>query len=253
MHSFPYLTSSRSQCLAGATGEVSQPHSPIRVAPKPKSRSAKCARNVFFDNRGFPDESKDFDNLLYNIDGGVILQKKRYPTPPLDTVDPKFNWEYSEQLHGKTLRKDLDLSHLLPAQAAALIDVIKKYWCVFDERGVFVPVRNYECVIDTGTASPIAIKKILYGPWEIPIMQKSISALAKVGQIRQIHDGQWLFKALLAPKPHQEHISDFKDFVWRFCINYIPLNQVMRQIAYPIPRCDSAVEGAFGGKMDLAL
>jgi hypothetical protein len=78
-------------------------------------------------------------------------------------------------------------------------------------------------------------------------MQKSIAALEKVGQIRQIHDGQWLFKALLAPKPHQEHVSNIKDFVWRFCVNYVPLNQVTCLIAYPIPRCDMAVKGAFGG------
>jgi hypothetical protein len=78
-------------------------------------------------------------------------------------------------------------------------------------------------------------------------MQKSIAALEKVGQIRQIHDGQWLFKALLAPEPHQEHVSNIKDFIWRFCVNYIPLNQVTRRIAYPIPCCNMAVEGAFGG------
>ncbi len=78
-------------------------------------------------------------------------------------------------------------------------------------------------------------------------MCRSITALKKVGQIIQIHDGQWLFKALLAPKPYQEHISNIANFVWRFCVNYIPLNQVTRQIAYPIPCCDNAVETAFRG------
>jgi hypothetical protein len=158
---------------------------------------------VFFDDRGLPDESDDYDNLLHNINGGVILQKKKFPTPSIDAVDPEFNWEYSDELHKEKLCNDLDLSHLSLEHAAALIAVIKEYWCVFDKHGTFVPIRNYECVIDTGNAAPIAIKKILYGPREIPIMHKSIAALAKVGQIRQIHDGQWLFKALLAPKPHQ--------------------------------------------------
>jgi hypothetical protein len=118
---------------------------------------------------------------------------------------------------------------------------------VFDDRGTFIPVRNYQCVIDTGSARPIAVKKTHYGPRETVIMRKSIAALEKVGQISQIHDGAWLFKALLAPKPHQEHISDIADFVWRFCVNYIPLNQVTKQVAYPIPRCDNAVEIAFCG------
>jgi len=72
-------------------------------------------------------------------------------------------------------------------------------------------------------------------------MKKCISKLLKLGHIRQIHDGQWLFKALLAPKPHQEHVRNIDDFVWRFCVNYIPLNAVTRVVAYPIPRCDDAV------------
>ena len=82
---------------------------------------------------------------------------------------------------------------------------------MFDKRGIFTPVRYYKCVIDTSNAAPIAIKKILYGPREILIMQKSIATLEKVGQIRQIHDGQWLFKALLALKPHQEHVCNIED------------------------------------------
>ncbi len=77
-------------------------------------------------------------------------------------------------------------------------------------------------------------------------MCKSIATLAKVGHIRQIHDSQWLFKALRAAKPHQEYILNIKDFVWRFCVNYIPLNQVTHQIAYPIPCCDCTVNLAFG-------
>jgi hypothetical protein len=66
-------------------------------------------------------------------------------------------------------------------------------------------------------------------------MRKSIAALEKVGHIKKIHDGQRLFKATLAPKPHQETIMDIGDFVWRFCVNYIRLNQVTKLIIYPIP------------------
>ena len=36
-------------------------------------------------------------------------------------------------------------------------------------------------------------------------------------------------------------------FVWRFCINYIPLNAVTKIIAMPIPRCNEAVTINFGG------
>ena len=77
-------------------------------------------------------------------------------------------------------------------------------------------MKLYECVIDTGSTRPIAIEKIHYGDNETAIMQKCIAALAKVGLICQIHNGKWLFKALLAPKPHLEHVRDINNFVWRF-------------------------------------
>ena len=106
--------------------------------------------------------------------------------------------------------------------------------------------KNYECVIDTGTARPISVKKILYGERETVIIRKCITALAKVGHIVQTTEGEWMFKALLAAKPHQEHIRCIDEFVWRFCVNFIPLNSVTKLIAYPIPRCDSAVFNEFG-------
>ncbi len=75
---------------------------------------------------------------------------------------------------------------------------------MFDKKGVYVPVKNYECVINTGDSPPIAVKTILYGPQEIPIMRECIAALEKVGHIQQVFDGPWLFMALLAAKPYQE-------------------------------------------------
>jgi hypothetical protein len=110
------------------------------------------------------------------------------------------------------------------------------------------------CLFPSGTTSvssirdahPIAVKKIMYGPKDIPTMCKAMAALKKVGHICQMHDGQWLFKAILAPKPHQEHVRPKEDFVWQFCVNYVPLNSVTRVIAYPIPHCDSAVSKEFG-------
>ncbi len=86
----------------------------------------------------------------------------------------------------------------------------------------------------------------MYGPNELPIMRKAVAALEKVGQICQITDGRWLIKAVLAPKPHQEHVRHIEDFVWRFCVNHVPLNSVTRVIAYPIPRCNAAVSEEFG-------
>ena len=69
-------------------------------------------------------------------------------------------------------------------------------------------------IIDTGSTWPIAIKKIHYGDNETVIMRKCIAALTKVRHICQIHNGEWLFKALLAPNPHQENVRNIDDFVW---------------------------------------
>jgi hypothetical protein len=133
------------------------------------------------------------------------------------------------------------LSHIPPTLQEKLDSIISDHWLVFDKKGVLIPVKNYECVIDTSTEWPIAVKKILYGKRKTMIMQKCITALAKVGHIQQSMDWSWLFKALLAPKPHQEHIKNIDDFVCCFCVNYIPLNSVTCIVAYPILQWKSAV------------
>ena len=56
----------------------------------------------------------------------------------------------------------------------------------------------------------------------------------------------WAFGITLAPKPHQEHVTDIDNYIWRFCVNYIRLNMITRPAEYPIPRCDDAVMYGFG-------
>eukprot|EP00956_Cyclotella_meneghiniana_P037713 scaffold143282_cov76-Cyclotella_meneghiniana.AAC.4 len=224
---------------------VASPPSPICPALKPKK--GRRRKNIFIDDRGFPDQSDEFDTILHNVDGGPILRCRKHPSRDLSDIDPAFDVKFDESAHGEYFRKHFTPSPwLTDDQNAQLSSLIKKYWGVFDETGLFIPVRDYECVIDTGSAKPIAVKNINYGPRETPILRKHISALLKLGHISQIDEGQWLFKALLAPKPHQEHVYDILDFKWRFCVNFIPLNAVTLVIAYPIPRCDAAVNIDFG-------
>ena len=45
-----------------------------------------------------------------------------------------------------------------------------------------------------------------------------------------------------AAKPHQEKVP-LEDFCWQLCVSYRRLNQVTNPFAFPIPRCDNAVEG----------
>ncbi len=91
--------------------------SPICVTPKPKCRSK--AWNVFYDNRGFPDQSDEFNHLLHNIDGRVILRKKKHPHPPLDINNSTFNYIFDESLHAEKIKSMLSLNHLAPSEAAA--------------------------------------------------------------------------------------------------------------------------------------
>lgn len=224
--------------------EAATRRDPIRVAAKGKK--GKRRKNVFIDDRGFPDQSDEFDYLLHRTGGSKIIRKHLHPAPSLDVHDPLFHFPFKEAKHGEKLRKDLKVDHLQCPVQIRLTNLIKKYWTIFDEKGLFIPVRDYECVIDTGSARPITVSNINYGPRETPIMNKYIATLLKLCHTEQTHRGQWLFKALLAPKPHQEQDTDIEDFVWRFCVNFIPLNLVMKIIAYPIPHCDSAVMLSFG-------
>jgi hypothetical protein len=178
---------------------------PICVADKLKRQ--KWMPNVFVDDRGFPDESKYYENLLHNVEGGPILYKLKLPPPLFDEADPTFSCAYNKSTHSEQLQKDLNLLHLKPHVHDKVYTIVQKYWSVVNNKGIFISIKNYKCVIDTGDAQPIAVKKIIYGPKETPIMQDAIAALEKVGHIRQIQDGSWLFKTLPAPKPHQEHIQ----------------------------------------------
>jgi hypothetical protein len=81
---------------------------------------------------------------------------------------------------------------------------------------------------------------------EIPIMQKTIDKLYKLGFIKRDSTSPWASRITLASKPHQESVKDIEKCEWRFCINFIRLNVITRPADYPIPRCDEAVIYGFG-------
>jgi hypothetical protein len=149
-----------------STGAQALPESSlIRVAPKPKCR--KRLLNVFLDDRGFPDQSNHYNHMLHGMDGSPVLRKLRHPQPNLDVpIDPMYYSPYVVKKHEALMRKDMDLSHLDPTLQEKIYQIIRDHWSVFDKKGVFIPVKNYECVIDTGSSQPIAVKKILYGERE---------------------------------------------------------------------------------------
>ena len=130
---------------------------PIRVAPNAKR--SRRPQNVFMDDRGYPDLSDEFDTLLHNHTGGHVLRKRKHPAPALDDIDPTFNHQFDEARHGKLLRETLKVSHLPKRVADRLTILVKKYWPVFAPEGQFVPVKDYEFHIDTGSADPLQSRR----------------------------------------------------------------------------------------------
>ena len=101
-----------------------------------------------------------------------MLRKLRHPMLDLNgPIDPSFDHPFIPEEHTEILRKKVNVSHLHPDQQMQVYGLIREFWPVFDEQGIFVPVKNYECAIDTDSACPIAVKKILYGEQETVIMQ----------------------------------------------------------------------------------
>jgi hypothetical protein len=79
--------------------------------------------------------------LLHNIVGGTILRKlKHSPTDFGWPPDPSFLFPYNKVQHGQRMREQIDLSHLDKLLWDRNYTLIVKYWPVFDERGIVVPV-----------------------------------------------------------------------------------------------------------------
>jgi hypothetical protein len=58
----------------------------------------------------------------------------------------------------------------------------------------------------------------------------------------------WAALVVLAPKANQEAIP-WHEYIWRLCVSYRRLNQVTCPYAYPMPRCNDAVDDIPPGMM----
>ena len=52
------------------------------------------------------------------------------------------------------------------------------------------------------------------------------------------YEGPWRSSNVLAVKPHQGHIQNIDDFIWRICISYRELNGITKTFELPIPCFD---------------
>eukprot|EP00956_Cyclotella_meneghiniana_P009863 scaffold13641_cov42-Cyclotella_meneghiniana.AAC.7 len=218
------------------------PTAPIRVERRRKGRPQP---NAYLDSRGVPDWQEEWE-WLQEADYGKVLLKRKRKHDMRSSIDSTFNVPYDETKDDEYLRENLKISHLSPEKQADIEKLVKEYWPVFRPEGMSIPVLDYQCHIDTGSARPVRTKRTNFGPRESKIMQPMIDKLEEIDQIYQTFDGEWLSPCLLAPKPHQENCYNIEDYVWRLCVNYIGLNKVTKVVAYPIPRCDFAVMISMG-------
>jgi hypothetical protein len=106
---------------------------------------------------------------------GTVLRKRKHAARALDNINLAFNAAYNEALHGEKFCTEFKPLPLLTAEQNEMVaTLIKEYWCVFDDNGLFIPVRDSECEIDTGNAPPIAVKKINMGRTK-PLLCKNAS------------------------------------------------------------------------------
>ncbi len=113
------LLHDRKSCLKPSTYSLSatatllaNPASPpIRIADKPKCQN--WMPNVFVDDRGFPDKSEYYKNLLHNVKGGPILRKLKHPPPLFDEVDPTFFCVYDEFTPMVSSFEEISSCHIL--------------------------------------------------------------------------------------------------------------------------------------------
>ena len=149
---------------------------------------------------------------------------------------------YSEDVDGDLLRSVKFEDGLAASVKSTIQTLIKEFWDVFTPAGLKNPMLGYEFCIDTGRHTPYCCKKPAYGAHESKIIMKHVNKLLDMGWIHHCDTGGWCSPIVLAPKPHQEHITDINQFVWRMCVSYRGLNKITNPFEYPISRCDIVIE-----------
>ena len=83
------------------------------ILPARNEKKGRKRKNVCHDDRGFPDQSNEYDYLLQNVDSvRVLCMQQIHPMPPLDDIDPAFYSIFDEKLHWEMQNKEIDLTHL---------------------------------------------------------------------------------------------------------------------------------------------
>jgi len=128
-----------------------------------------------------------------------------------------------------------------PEIAARIKSIIIDNWDAFFKAGVHQPILGFEFCIDISGAPLVCCHQPCYGPHKSRIIQQQVDALLTDGLIQECK-GPWGSSIVLAPKLHQEDITDISQFKWCMCVSYQALNARTLPFEYPIPRCIDAIE-----------
>ena len=155
-------------------------------------------------------------------------------------------------MHQAEFDSVITISPTLPEKIRVrLQDIIQTHWDAFAAAGVIRSVIGYEFCIDTGVSPPVACRRQRYGIHESKIIEEQAAILRQNNWTRSCPSGGYCSLIVLAPKPHQESVTNILDFVWRMCVSYRGLNAVTSPFEYPIPRNDEALDnfGVGAGKL----
>jgi hypothetical protein len=185
------------------------------------------------------DYSNDIDDSVFEFEqyGKTIC----HPSAPFVNNRTDIHHWVSERDLPEFTKNFVISTDAAPETRAAIVAIIESHWDCFYGAGVVKPILYFEFAIDTGASPPVCCKKPHYGPHESRIIMEHLEVLKANGWIRKCF-GPWGSSIVLAAKPHQEHVTDISDFIWRLCVSYRRLNQVTLPFEYPIPRCDDAID-----------
>ena len=210
----------------------------IKVPPKiwrPKPNNHYASTDTYDDIDDDIFEYKPIQNIVFKL-------KLNWDDNPRNDI---INFNPDEDT--KELMKDIRIgaSVTSPIQQR-LLEIVKTYWDCFATKGARRTIIGYEFGIDTGSAKPACCPKPQYGYHESNIIMEQVTTLLKNLWIEEC-EGPWGSMIVLAPKPHQEHIKNIEDSIWRMCVSYRKLNAVTKPYESPIPRCDDAITNLGGG------
>lgn len=154
---------------------------------------------------------------------------------------------FDSSSHSDELKKLNIGSNVLNEAKGIIRTLVIAFWDVLAKDGLRRPMLGYEFCIDTGEHIPFCCRKPSYGPNESKIIMDNIKVLLTWDHVYHCTEGGWGSPVVLAPKPHQEHIFNIDDFIWRMCISYRALIRTTNPFEYPIGRCNSAIEDVGDG------